>query len=234
MNSSDSAEAYIVRRYKLWQRWAPHYDYKHVKGARIAEIIAETGGPVDTALEIGVGPGGIAAALSRRGTKVVGIDLSPHALALAQEHCESERVSLIRASGFFLPFRTASLRLVYASQVLHLFESDARLTLMREVHRVLAPGGLFLFDMKNPWSHPLRFLKSPSARRRRNFPSKVEIVQALGTAGFTSVATRPGVLPFFWLARVPNVGLFRVLAHTTFFLSQTLQTSIERQPDPVS
>ncbi len=216
---TDSAEAYVVKRYKLWEHWQPRYDYKHVKGARIAEILRETGGLPSVALELGVGPGGVAAALSRRGIKIVGIDLSPDALVKASEHCRSENVRLMRASGFALPFRDGSLALIYASQVLHLFGSAGRLMIMREAHRVLQPGGRFVFDMKNAWSHPYRFLTSSAERRRLNFPPHADIAGLLNESGFSAVVTRPGLLPTVRWARVPDIRVCRGLAHTTFFVA---------------
>jgi SAM-dependent methyltransferase len=217
MNRTESAEAYVTERYRLWRTFSD-YDYKHRKGARIAQIIGETGGLADRALELGVGPGGIAATLSRHGVTVVGIDLSPDALEKAREHCRTERVALLRASGFQLPFRSGAFPLVYASQVLHLFESGLRLKLMEEAFRVLQPGGRFVFDLKNAWSHPWRYLRSNRERRRRNFPSATEIHDLLTRVGFTNVETLPGVLGGMTGPHLPNNLLLRRLAHTMFFV----------------
>jgi ubiquinone/menaquinone biosynthesis C-methylase UbiE len=217
---TDTAEAYIVNRYRRWQQGANDYDYKHAKGARIAQIISESGGTVPLAVELGVGPGGIAAALAKRGMRVIGMDLSPEALVKASRHCRGEDVRLMRASGFSLPFRNASLDLIYASQVLHLFDSPQRLLIMNEARRVLKPSGRLVFDMKNVSTHALRFFGSTAARRRRNFPSHDEIEDLLHRSGFSNVRRWPGVLPFASSAPVPNVAICRVLAHTTFFVAR--------------
>lgn len=221
MRNTESSESYIVNRYeRLWQRWQPHYDYKHTKGARIAQIVSETGGLAPLALELGVGPGGVAAAISARGMKIIGIDLSPDALIKATEHCRSANVRLMRGSGFALPFRDRSLPLVYASQVLHLFDSAGRLAIMNEVHRVLKPGGRFIFDMKNASSHLLRVARYSADRRKRNFPGHAEIMSLLELAGFAEITRKPGVLPLVKWTTVPNLSLFRALAHTTFFVAK--------------
>lgn len=213
-------EAYAIRRYaQVWQHWARSYDYKHVKGARIARIVEETGGEVPIALELGVGPGAIAAALSRRGMKIIGVDLSPDALEKAKQQCRMDNVSLLRGSGFALPFGDRTLALIYASQVLHLFDDEGRLELMREAHRVLQPGGRFLFDMKNALSHPWRVFSSSRAQKRINFPPQSKIITSLQDAGFSTVTRRAGVLPGVHWARVPNIGAFRMVAHTTFFVA---------------
>jgi SAM-dependent methyltransferase len=221
MSTTRSAdETYIVNRYeRLWHDWKPQYDYKHLKGGRIAEILAATGGFAPVALELGVGPGGVAAALSRRGMKVIGIDLSSDALMKAKEHCRFDQVSLMRGSGFSLPFADKALPLVYASQVLHLFDASGRQSIMAEVHRVLQPGGRFVFDMKNASSHLLRVARYSADRRKRNFPRQSEILRLLGATGFTGVSRWPGVLPVLGSARLPNLALVRALAHTTFFVA---------------
>jgi ubiquinone/menaquinone biosynthesis C-methylase UbiE len=220
MHNTSTAESYIVNRYKLWRRWPTHWGYKHAKGARIARIIEETGGLPKLAVEIGVGPGGVAAALSRSGITVVGLDLSPDALTRAREHCKQDPVHLMRASGFSLPFQDASVDVIYASQVLHLFDSPGRAQLMREALRTLKPAGRFVFDMKNVSSHPVRYFGSTPERKRRNFPGVKEILSLLEQAGFGSVKMRPGLLPVIKSANVPNNGLMRALAHTTFFVAQ--------------
>ncbi len=221
MQNTNEEEAYIVDRYRrLWQRWQPVYDYKHVKGARISEILDKSGGHGPLALELGVGPGGIAAALSRKGMKVVGIDLSADALARAKEHCQSDNVDLLRGSGFALPFRDRSLPLVYASQVLHLFDSTGREAIMSEVFRVLAPGGRFVFDMKNSMSHLFRVMRYSAHRRKKNFPPQAEILDLLAKTGFSAVTREAGVYPVVPAAMVPNLGLLRGLAHTTFFVAK--------------
>lgn len=219
MIDTDAANAYIVNRYSRWGGWPQLWAYKHAKGARILQIIKETGGFVPVALEIGVGPAGVATAVSRGGIRVIGIDLSPAGLALARVQSRGSDVRLIRASGFSLPVRDGSLELVYASQVMHLFDNPGRLTILHEVHRVLTPGGRFIFDMKNLVSHPWRYLASTSARRRRNFPSHRALLDLLREAGFRAVVTRPGLLPRAAWPTVPNLGLFRHLAHTTFFVA---------------
>jgi SAM-dependent methyltransferase len=219
--SSRSEEAYIKRRYERWKGMAVPFAYKETKSLRLAQILGDTGGLVPTALELGVGPGGIAGPMSRRGMRIVGIDLSPEALQRAQEYCRQDQVALLRGSGFALPFPNESFSLVYASQVLHLFENDGRLRLMREARRVLRPGARFVFDMKNALSHPLRYWTSSVDRRQRNFPTTDEIRTLLERAGFASVELRPGVLPGLGAVRVPNLGIFRLVAHTRFFVART-------------
>jgi ubiquinone/menaquinone biosynthesis C-methylase UbiE len=218
--SDSAAEAYITDRYRLWRGLNVNFDYKQKKAERIARIMADSGGLARTALEIGVGPAGIAVELSRRGMKILGMDISPDALERARVHSRGEDVALLRGSGFNLPLRSGSLSLVYASQVFHLFESPQRLALMHEIHRVLTPGGRLLFDMKNAWSHLFKYVATTPERRRRNYPPHDEVLGLLRQAGFGSVTLAAGVLPGLGPVTVPDVSLFRQLAHTTFYIGR--------------
>jgi SAM-dependent methyltransferase len=219
--SSLSEEDYIKRRYERWRYMNVPFAYKETKSIRLAQILSDTGGLAPLALELGVGPGGIAAPMSRRGMHVVGIDLSPEALLRARHHCRDDRVALLRASGFALPFRDGSFPLAYASQVLHLFDNDRRLKLIGEVRRVLRPGARFVFDMKNVLTHPVRYWTSSTSQRRRNFPSTGEIRTLLDRAGFGAVEIWPGVMPGLGARDVPNAAFFRALTHTRFFIARS-------------
>jgi ubiquinone/menaquinone biosynthesis C-methylase UbiE len=219
MGDMKVAEAYVTKRYRRWQRTSVDYKYKQKKAARIERILRDTGGLRSPMLELGVGPGGIAAMLSRRTAHVVGIDISPEALERAREHCKSHHVSLIRGSGFSLPFRDASFPAVYASQVVHLFTAQERLALMHEVFRVLEADGRFVFDMKNLWTHAIRYLTSTAQRRKKNFPTTSELLDLLHRSGFVDVIKTPGLLPLLSSAYVPNSIGFRQFAHTTFFVA---------------
>jgi SAM-dependent methyltransferase len=211
-----SPEAGIQSRYERWATQTVDFSYKQKKAARIVTLIREFGGLEARALELGVGPGGIAAAVSETGMKVVGVDLSAEALEKARVHCAGRTVALVRASGFQLPFAERTFPLLYAPQVLHLFDSEHRMRLLLEAHRVLTPGGRLLFDLLNRWSHPVEYWKAAPQRRRRRFPGRDEILQLVSKAGFTDIDVRPGVVPGLPVKSVPNHPLSRFLAHTVF------------------
>ena len=222
-NMSDkrsSAEAGIQSRYERWATQDVDFSYKQKKAARIVTLIREFGGLEGRALELGVGPGGIAAAVSESGMKVVGLDLSAPALDKARVHCAGRRVALVRASGFQLPFADCSFPLIYAPQVLHLFNSEHRMRLLTEAYRVLTPGGRLLFDLLNKWSHPLEYWKAQQRRRRKRFPGRDEILELVSNAGFADITVRAGVVPGLPVKAVPNHGLSRFLAHTVFILAK--------------
>jgi len=91
-------------------------------------------------LDAGCGPGGTSARFKGLG-RVVGLDLAPEALSLARRH---GLAGLVRASVTALPFGNAAFDLVLCFDVLyHLWVGDDRLA-VRELARVLKPGGYLL------------------------------------------------------------------------------------------
>lgn len=86
-------------------------------------------------LEVGVGTGVVAAALQRRGRRVVGVDIAMEMLRVAL----SRSSGLVRYDGWRMPFTDATFDAAYMVWVIHLVE-DQR-ALLREVARVLRPNG---------------------------------------------------------------------------------------------
>jgi SAM-dependent methyltransferase len=100
-------------------------------------------------LEIGSGTGALLHVLRQRGVKACGVELRP-------EFIEQARVwygdlPLTRVTGVGLPFPDRSFDVVMSFDVFeHISESDAHL---REVTRVLRPGGAYLIQTPNKWAN---------------------------------------------------------------------------------
>jgi SAM-dependent methyltransferase len=109
--------------------------------ALLAAQVTRLGGPV---LEVGVGTGRVAvplaAALTRAGARVVGLDLSGP--MLAELAAKGSGVPAVRADATVLPVRTGSAAAVIACHVLHLIPAWQQA--VGEIIRVLAPGGVLL------------------------------------------------------------------------------------------
>ena len=116
-------------RYSEYAPWMPQLmEFEKFRDARL--------------LEIGCGMGTDLLQFSRGGARCVGIDLTPRSIELSQH-----RFKLYGAEGAFmisdgehLPFRDASFDVVYSNGVLHHTPDTAGA--VREVHRVLRPGGI--------------------------------------------------------------------------------------------
>jgi SAM-dependent methyltransferase len=104
-------------------------------------------------LELGCGAGRLAAHLQPLTSRYVGIDISPHMV----EYCQSLLPDLtfaVHDMNDLGEFADDGFSTVFAiANVLDCVGHDDRLGVLRAVHRVLAPGGLFVFSSHNlSWS----------------------------------------------------------------------------------
>ncbi len=111
--------------------------------------------PGERVLDVGAGTATLAIELKRRtpGATVVGLDADPDVLALgrakaAQAGCE---VELVEGLSNALPFPDASFDAVVSTLFFHHLDGEAKRTTLRQVRRVLRPGGrLHVGDFTRP------------------------------------------------------------------------------------
>lgn len=104
-------------------------------------------------LDLGCGSGRVTNCLLRRGACVVGCDLSRTALQELQENLSAHRgVAISHGDARHLPFRGCSFHVVmFAFAGIDFIYPEAdRLEALREIERVLVPGGCFIFSSHNP------------------------------------------------------------------------------------
>jgi len=110
-------------------------------------------------LDVGCGRGEIVSQCSRQGILAIGIDYSPAGLRLAQQAttCTEDvsfwiRPGLALSDAKHLPFPEGIFDRVIMSDIIeHLYQNELE-TALREVRRVLAPGGsLLVHTMPNLW-----------------------------------------------------------------------------------
>jgi ubiquinone/menaquinone biosynthesis C-methylase UbiE/DNA-binding transcriptional ArsR family regulator len=124
--------------------------------------------PVGDLLDIGTGTGRILSLLAPRATRAVGIDRSHEMLAFARAalaSAEYRHVQLRHGDMYHLPLTPRSMDLVVLHQVLHF--ADDPVAVMREVARVLRPGGRLLLVDFAP--HAEESLRDQHAHRRLGF-----------------------------------------------------------------
>jgi SAM-dependent methyltransferase len=103
--------------------------------------------PGTATLEIGTGTGGMLHALLQRGLDARGVEINPALIAESRRWYGDLPVTAV--AGVDLPFPSASFDLVVSFDVFeHIRDSDAHL---REVSRVLRPGGRYLVQTPSKW-----------------------------------------------------------------------------------
>ena len=101
-------------------------------------------------LELGCGTGYFTRELARSGADIVAIDVSPELLEIARSNCSEQNVRYEIQNAYRLSYPDAVFDSVVGSSVLHHLEIEPAL---REIYRVLKPGGKIYFtepNMLNP------------------------------------------------------------------------------------
>jgi SAM-dependent methyltransferase len=115
-------------------------------------------------LDVGCNVGDLLAEASRRypAMRLCGIDVNPEAVAKARARLPSADLRV--AEGESLPFADASFDCVTCIEVLEHLPEDKRVAAVREMRRVLRPGGLLL--LRVPHAGAFAFLDSNNVRFR--------------------------------------------------------------------
>lgn len=183
----------------------------------ISRALSQGGPQIDSILEIGCGDGSVVASLCASGVarRGVGIDLlSEH---VERAHHDFPSLEFRVGDAAELPFAAATFDAVLASTVLSSVPpGERRLAVLREVDRVLRPGGVFCwYDMRvrspsNPDVRPFTSIEVEAALpgyelRTRSLTLAPPIARRLGP--LTSIAYP--VLAAFPFLRTHTVGTAR-------------------------
>lgn len=134
------------------------------------------GRPLDV-LDAGCGTGGMMQSLARFG-RVYGLDYSP----LALDYCRKRAITTaVRASVTHIPFASQRFDLATSFEVLYHAAVRDDVAAMREVLRVLRPGGLFLLRL--PAFEFLRGSHDHTVHTRHRYTAD-EVRRKLRAAGF--------------------------------------------------
>ncbi|HEX9938588.1 MAG TPA: class I SAM-dependent methyltransferase [Longimicrobium sp.] len=154
---TDTAKSYVPAAGRHWA--LPFYDLltKLLGADRVRKTLTEQAAcrPGDRVLDVGCGTGSLLVLLKtlQPGADVVGLDPDPGALAIARRKAERAGFSFQLDQGFAdaLPYPDASFDRVLSSLMYHHLPGAQKEGMLREVRRVLKPGGTFhLLDFAGP------------------------------------------------------------------------------------
>lgn len=135
-------------------------------------------------LEVGTGPGRLAAALHERGCRVWAVDPSGEMLEQARANVPAQ-VGLRQARAEELPFRDAWFERAVMRMTVHLLD---RPRAFAELYRVLCAGGNLVIATHDPttfadgWLAP--YFPTLAVVDAERFPSEVQLREQLRAAGF--------------------------------------------------
>ena len=174
--TGSSADGVYVRADQPWaeQSLAALYDaFVFEEDLPFYLELAHSQGP--RVLEVACGTGRVVVPMVKAGLQVVGIDASPHMLALARAKLDKERfgsqVELFETDmrTFRLASQDFDLAILAVKSFAYLLDRDDQLRCLEAVHAHLRPGGLLALDLLHPRPEfvnaPLGFLRDDLVQR---------------------------------------------------------------------
>ncbi|MEN3615722.1 methyltransferase domain-containing protein [Plantactinospora sp. ZYX-F-223] len=162
---------------------------RHTYDALVRASGAEPG---DRVIDVGCGTGYLtrraAVAVTPTGT-VTGVDPSPQMLAVARR-LAPPTCTFTEAGGERLPVADSTADRVVSCLAFHHIPPELRADAVREMHRVLRPGGrLLVADFRPPRAWPARHLLGAVTSPAMRYDGSDEIRAAVAAAGFRDVTT---------------------------------------------
>ncbi len=145
--------------------------------------------PGQKVLDVGCGTGTLVLQIRRSvpSAETVGLDPDPKALARARRKAKRQGAAVRFDEGFAdaLPYPDASFDRAFSSMMFHHVEGDDKVKMLREVRRVLRPGGSFhLMDFVGPEASDGFFARLLHSHARLKDNSETRILEWMRQAGF--------------------------------------------------
>jgi cyclopropane fatty-acyl-phospholipid synthase-like methyltransferase len=194
--------------------------------------------PGELLVDIGAGRGELVVAAAERGGRAVGVEYSQAAIDLARRtlaaHGEPPGAEVLLADARELPLPDREADLVTMIDVIEHLDSSEQAQVLREAHRVLAPGGrILIHTLPNRLIYDVtyRIQRALTPRRRRAWPrdprhgfehelhvgeqSARSLRRSLRSAGFEAVDVRHGEMIYaeFVPDRRARATYYRLAAH---------------------
>jgi ubiquinone/menaquinone biosynthesis C-methylase UbiE len=158
-------------------------------------LLAQAGiGATDRVLDLGCGTGTMDIRIKKKFPRVelVGLDPDPKALARARKKAARAALTIQFDQGFGdqLPYAAGSFDRALSSFMFHHLPPEEKANTLREMHRVLKPGGEFhLADFEGPEDHEAGFLgRLLHSHAHLKDNSAANIIALMKAAGFANAA----------------------------------------------
>jgi ubiquinone/menaquinone biosynthesis C-methylase UbiE len=203
----DAANGSTPRVRRFWderaRQYADGFDKQsgdaHALHARLRAVIRLVGPGTGRALDAGMGPGRLCAALEAEGWTVYGIDASAEMVSIARRQFPDAVDRMLWGEIESLPFPDASFQRVTATGVL---EYAVVRSALRELSRVLQPAGVAVVSYPNPqalyhlWKTRLYYPLLRRVRRTRGTnPEAPRGSGAITPESFLSLLQQVGLEP---------------------------------------
>ena len=159
-------------------------------------------------LDVGCGVGNTLSLLAKKYPRLAGIDVSGACISAARERIAN--VDFATYDGIHLPHPDGSFDVAFAICVFHHVALFDRGPLVRDIKRVLRPGGLFAIFEHNPLNPvTLHIVKTCEFDEDARLLRSKEAESLMQDAGFTNVFSR-------FILTVPTAGAFLRLLDRAF------------------
>lgn len=159
MNMPTDARALYDQTAANWSRHQPSSLSDYTARPQVMALCEPLAGKL--VLDLGCGEGYCSRMLSQRGARVVGLDLSERMITLARdaEHAQPLGIRYDVADAVTADLGEASVDLVVAVFLFNYLGVDPMRKTMANVHRMLRPGGHFVFAVPHP---AFAFMREPA------------------------------------------------------------------------
>jgi SAM-dependent methyltransferase len=182
------------QKYRPRKQYPFQYNSKSYRKKHVLQMLGNGRGLL---LDLGCGPGTFFESLRSQGYFVVGADFSHAMASLAHEaaaDCAGSQV--VRANALSLPFRDGSFDGLIAVGLLEYFPEDVGV--LREIRRILKPGGRVVLTVRNKKCVERRLWKIYAHVFRKSFAEKhyyrehdpKELEEVLAGNGFENITKR--------------------------------------------
>ncbi len=136
--------------YKLLGGEAHEY-YIYAKVRELLDLTDNLSAPPGAVVDVGCGIGLTEKFLSPHFSSLTGCDISIEMLRQAQDG-KPDNCTFLQSSGLFLPFKQGSVGILFSFSLFHHVPRERHGEMMREMSRILRPGGLLVICEHNPYN----------------------------------------------------------------------------------